>query len=90
MELRNEGASDSRRLLVAQKHIESLTEQLLEAENYQVHFSNEAELSEERAKAAENQLRAAVFRIQQLEEIRSAEPKQLAHLIHRDFAQAMV
>ncbi|MSP01466.1 MAG: hypothetical protein EXR07_10525 [Acetobacteraceae bacterium] len=65
--LGEEGASDSRRLLVAQDHIESLKNQLLEAENYQEYFSKEADRSEERA---------AVLRIQQLEDSRSTEAEE--------------
>jgi len=64
--LAQSGASEHEQLEAAQEMLKLVEAQLAEAESYQQEFSNLHAAAEERAEAAEAQLRAATFRIQQL------------------------
>ncbi|MGA7524075.1 MAG: hypothetical protein WBW84_16605 [Acidobacteriaceae bacterium] len=60
------GASEREQLEAAEERLALMEVQLAEAVNYQQEFSDLHAAAEERAEAAETQLRAATFRIQQL------------------------
>lgn len=65
-QLEDEGASDTEQLAIAKARIGALEKQLEEEEALLADFSGEHRKAEERAEAAEEQLRASAFRIQQL------------------------
>jgi hypothetical protein len=66
LQLQRAGASDQEQLNASRKRIETLVSQVEEAERYQQQFSDLYDQSEERAKAAESQVLASGYRIQQL------------------------
>jgi hypothetical protein len=61
------GASDSDKLEAAEKRIFGLEKQNIENESLLTYYSDEHQIAEDRAKSAEEQLRAATFRVQQLQ-----------------------
>ena len=65
--LSSEGAGDAEQLALANARAVALESQLQLEMEYQAAFSDEADRERERAEAAEAQLRASVYRIQQLE-----------------------
>jgi hypothetical protein len=78
-------ASDIERLTAANQRISILEAQVVEAERYQQQFSDLYDEAEERAEAAETQLRASGFRIQQLlEQIKSVGTPPDANIILPD------
>ncbi len=90
-ELWNAGATEREQLETAEKRIVFLKEQVNESEKYQQEFSDLHDLAEGRAEAAETQLRASAYRIQQLlEQIKAigASPDEKIELPERweDFA----
>ena len=64
--LAQDGASDSEQLAAANARIAALDKQSVEEKATQEYFSSEHEKAEDRAVAAEEQLRASTFRIRQL------------------------
>ena len=73
LELQNIGATDREQLEAANERIVLLEKELAEAEEYQQQFSELHKDAEARSEAAEAQLRAAKFRIQQLlEELKTS------------------
>jgi hypothetical protein len=64
--LKDEGATDTEQLLAAQAQIDALKTDFLQAQEDQQWLSDEHKAAEDRAEAAEAQLNAATFRIQQL------------------------
>lgn len=64
--LQNLGATDSEQLEAANERIRLLESQLEESREYEQQFSDLHKDAEQRAEAAETQLRAASFRVQQL------------------------
>jgi hypothetical protein len=67
-QLVSEGATDAEQLLAARDHIDSLKREIEEASTMISYFDAEHKVAEERAKAAEEQLRWNAFRMHQLEE----------------------
>ncbi len=66
LQLQKDGASDELQLAAANTRISTLASQVEEAERYQQQFSDLYDQAEDRAKAAESQVLAAGYRIQQL------------------------
>lgn len=65
-QLKKEGASDGEQLLAANEQIKVLREQLTQNAGELEYFDTEHKRAEERAEAAEEQLRSSTFRVQQL------------------------
>ncbi|MDB5586745.1 MAG: hypothetical protein JWP26_1715 [Devosia sp.] len=61
-----EGATDTEKLVAAEVRISALEKEVAEERTAQDYFDEEAKKSDERARAAEAQHRASVFRIQEL------------------------
>lgn len=71
-QLNDEGAAESERLAVVQDQVKALEADVADAVAMQEYFSDEAQKEKERAEAAETQLRASAYRIQQLQDLLDA------------------